>query len=31
MWKGVLKSYNLTLPSFRAFVDYGKLIHFTKS
>ncbi len=30
MWKGVLKSYNLTLPSFRTFVDYGKLIHFTK-
>jgi hypothetical protein len=31
MWKCVLKSYNLTLPSFRTFVDYGKLIHVTKS
>jgi hypothetical protein len=31
MWKGVLKSHNPTLPSFRTFVDYGKLIHFTKS
>jgi hypothetical protein len=31
MWKGVLKSYNLALSSFKTFVDYGKLIHFTKS
>jgi len=31
MWKGVSKSYDFTLPSFITFVDYGKLIHFTKS
>ncbi len=27
MWKGVLKSYNLTLPSFKTFVDYGNTFY----